>query len=140
MNGRACAVIIACALSAHAMAQTPARTKLSDGVFTSAQAERGKIAYDTNCAECHMPDLSGREYAGPLAGDGFKLKWRDAPLADLLGRMRSMPYGRPGLLTRGQYVDILAYALSKNGYPAGATELTAPLVAQWPQIRIERTP
>jgi hypothetical protein len=85
-----------------------------------------------------MADLAGHEYAGALAGYAFQLKWQDAPLADLLGRMRGMPLGRPGSLSPREYLDILAYILQKNTYPEGAAELTAAAVSRWPQTRIER--
>jgi hypothetical protein len=85
-----------------------------------------------------MADLAGHEYAGALAGYAFQLKWQDAPLADLLGRMRGMPLGRPGSLTPQAYLDILAYVLQKNTYPEGPAELTAAAVSRWPQTRIER--
>jgi quinoprotein glucose dehydrogenase len=111
---------------------------LQDGVFTADQAARGRAVYQLRCAECHMADLAGHEYAGALAGYGFQLKWQDAPLGDLLGRMRSMPLGRPGSLSRQEYVDILAYVLQKNSYPEGTFELTAEVIATWPPIRIER--
>ena len=107
-------------------------------MYSATQADRGKVAYDANCAQCHMPDLGGHEYAGPLAGEGFQLKWQDASLADVFGRIRSMPLGRPGLLERQQYMDILAYALQKNGYPSGGDELTMAIISAWPQVRIER--
>jgi quinoprotein glucose dehydrogenase len=116
----------------------PVRRSLSDGLYTAIQAERGKVAYTAQCAECHMADLGGHEYAGPLAGEGFQLKWQDASLSEFLGRIRSMPLGRPGSLAVQDYLDILAYALQKNGYPDGAGELTLPLVTQWPLVRIER--
>ncbi len=116
----------------------PARRALSDGLYTSMQADRGKVAYTGHCAECHMADLGGHEYAGPLAGEGFQLKWQDASLSEFLGRIRSMPLGRPGSLAVQEYLDILAYALQKNGYPDGSAELTVPLVTQWPLVRIER--
>jgi hypothetical protein len=31
-----------------------------------------------------------------------------------------MPYGRPATLSKGEYIDIVAYLLLMNGYPAGA--------------------
>jgi len=65
-----------------------------------------------------------QEYAGPLAGFGFQLKWADSSLAELFGRIRTMPLGRPGSLERQEYLDILAYVLQKNEYPAGEKELT----------------
>jgi S-disulfanyl-L-cysteine oxidoreductase SoxD len=129
----ACASGVAIAQSAPAAARS-----VRDGVYTAAQAARGQALYDRRCAECHMPDLSGHEYAGPLAGFGFQLKWQDATLAELLGRMRGMPLGRPGSLTGEEYVDVLAYVLQKNDYPAGDTPLTASAIGKWPRIRIER--
>jgi hypothetical protein len=36
----------------------------------------------------------------------------------------SMPQSNPGSLPRNEYVDILAYILSLNRYPAGDNELT----------------
>lgn len=126
-------------LEAQSSAQPASPKSVRDGLFTVDQAARGKIAYDKACAECHMPDLGGKEYAGALAGFGFQLKWQDASLGEVFGRIRSMPLGRPASLPTQEYVDILAYILQKNAYPAGANELTAGVAAQrWPRIAIER--
>jgi mono/diheme cytochrome c family protein len=121
-------------------AQTPARTvSVRDGLYTSEQAARGMAVYNRHCAECHARDLGGHEYAGPLAGFGFQLKWQDASVAELFGRVRSMPLGRPGLLSGQEYLDIVAYLLQQNTYPAGARELTAAVAGQrWPRILLER--
>lgn len=122
------------------VAQAPSsKRSVRDGLFTDAQAARGKVAYEANCAECHARDLGGHEYAGALAGFGFQLKWQDASVAELFGRVRSMPLGRPGLLTGPQYLDIVAYVLQQNTYPAGDAELTAAVAGQrWPRIMLER--
>jgi len=119
----------------------PAASKtVWDGLYSETQAARGQGAYDKACAECHMTDLSGHEYAGALAGFGFLLKWQDASLAELFGRVRSMPIGRAGTVSVQEHLDILAYMLQKNGYPAGADDLTIKVAAQrWPRILIERT-
>jgi mono/diheme cytochrome c family protein len=110
-----------------------------DGLYTPQQAARGKQAYDASCAECHMADLSGHEYAGALAGYGFQLKWEDASLAEVFGRVRSMPLGRPATLPTQDYLDIVAYLLQANGYPTGPKELGLDVATQrWPRIRIER--
>jgi hypothetical protein len=34
-----------------------------------------------------------------------------------------MPFTEPGKLSRQQYIDIAAYVLKVNGYPAGTVEL-----------------
>ena len=49
-----------------------------------------------------------------------------------------MPAGNPGSLSHDQYAQVMAFILSKNGYPAGATALdynaalgsSVPLVSQ----------
>jgi S-disulfanyl-L-cysteine oxidoreductase SoxD len=34
-----------------------------------------------------------------------------------------MPYGQPATLSKQEYIDIIAYVLMVNGYPAGAQPL-----------------
>ena len=129
---------LAAVTAGSALGAQPAPITLTDGVFTAEQAARGRVVYEQRCAQCHMPDLAGHEYAGALAGYGFQLKWQDATLGELLGRIRSMPQGRPGSLTGQEYIDILAYVLQKNGYPEGTAELATGTISRWPPIRIER--
>ncbi len=45
-------------------------------------------------------------------------------MGDLFERIRTtMPLNNPGVLSRDQYADILAFVLKSNGYPAGEREL-----------------
>jgi quinoprotein glucose dehydrogenase len=142
---RTAAVVVVLVPVLAALAHTQARdasrpTSVMDGLYSPEQATRGRAAYERSCAECHMPTLEGHEYAGALAGYGFQLKWQDASVAELYGRIRSMPLGRPGWLTAQEYLDILAYVLQKNGYPGGSAELTSQVASQSrPRIPIERT-
>ncbi|WP_293905407.1 c-type cytochrome [Phenylobacterium sp.] len=95
-----------------------------DGVYTDAQAERGKAAYTQSCVFCHGPDLAGTGEAKPLAGPEFLSSWNGLSVGELLDRTRTtMPQEHPGSLERSAYADILAYLLKFNGYPAGPTEL-----------------
>jgi mono/diheme cytochrome c family protein len=124
--------------SAQASSQ-PARQTVWEGLYSDVQAVRGREAYVKACAHCHMEDLGGHEYAGALAGFPFQLKWEDASVAELFGRIRTMPLGEAGSLSGAEYLDILAYILQSNGYPSGKDELTVAVAAQrWPRIRIER--
>jgi len=134
-------VVLLASLTLQAQSPEPRRpVSVMDGLYSSVQATRGRAVYERACAECHMPDLAGHEYAGALAGYGFQLKWQDASVSELYGRIRSMPLGRPGWLAPQEYLDILAYVLQKNGYPDGSTELTTAVAAQArPRIPIERT-
>ena len=94
------------------------------GVYTTAQAERGAPLYEAECGECHGPELEGGETAPPLAGADFRWAWSGLSVGDLFERLRvSMPEGRPRALTRAQKVDVLAYMLQENAFPAGDRDL-----------------
>jgi quinoprotein glucose dehydrogenase len=95
-----------------------------DGVYTQAQADRGKTAYTASCAGCHGQDLSGGEIAPPLAGGEFMSNWNGLTVGALFERTRTgMPPGAPGKVSRETKVDIIAYMLSFNKFPAGDREL-----------------
>jgi S-disulfanyl-L-cysteine oxidoreductase SoxD len=95
-----------------------------DGVYSAEQAKRGEVLYQEKCASCHGPDMAGGEMAPGLSGGDFTANWNDLSLGDLFERMRiSMPQNNPGSLSRAQNADVLAFMLSKGGYPAGQAEL-----------------
>jgi quinoprotein glucose dehydrogenase len=100
------------------------RATVWDGVYTEAQAERGRVAYTQSCASCHADDLRGRSTAPSLVEESFTFLWEDMSLGDLFERTRTrMPSDRPGSLAGPTYADILAFVAQKNGYPAGEKEL-----------------
>jgi mono/diheme cytochrome c family protein len=104
-------------------AQPPTKS-IWDGVFTDAQAARGKALYSENCASCHGGELTGGEMAPPLAGGEFMAGWDGLTIGDLFERVRiSMPQNAPGSLSGQQNADILAFMFSSNKFPAGADEL-----------------
>jgi cytochrome c len=95
-----------------------------DGIYTEEQAKRGDPLYSQKCASCHGPDLTGGELAPALTGAEFTSNWSGLSVGDLFERIRiSMPQDNPGSLSRQQIADILAFVLSKGGFPAGTTEL-----------------
>jgi PQQ-dependent dehydrogenase (methanol/ethanol family) len=97
------------------------------GVYTDAQAARGKTVYDQRCALCHGARLEAGS-ASPLTGSAFMAKWGrgDRSVDDLFYITRTqMPYDAAGTLTRQQYIDVVAYILKVNGYAAGKTDLPA---------------
>jgi mono/diheme cytochrome c family protein len=107
-------------------------------LYTPSQAAAGAAVYTQSCAMCHGTALQGQ--VGPaLTGQSF------APSAkhDTVGGVFSliteqMPLGQPGSLSHTQYENVMAYILSKNGYPAGGAALayqasltsSVPLVSQ----------
>ena len=95
-----------------------------DRVYSPQQAKRGETLYVQNCAACHAVDLTGGEIAPALTGGEFAATWNELTLGDLFERIRvSMPQNDPTSLSRAQKADILAYVLSKGGYPDGEAEL-----------------
>ena len=112
-------------------AQAPATGKtVWDGVYGETQADRGKQAYEQNCAFCHLSDLTGQGFAPALVEDSFTLRWADGNLADLYTIVKAtMPQDKPDSLTEAQYTEIVAYLLKVNKYPAGQQELRPDLAA-----------
>ncbi|MFK7865155.1 MAG: cytochrome c [Pseudohongiellaceae bacterium] len=101
------AAIISASLSACAIAEDKT---ISDGVFTQAQADAGKLVYDSSCKNCH----NMRFYRDLLKS------WNNQPLLYLWENiMGTMPADNPGSLMLDEYTDVIAYILSENDFPAG---------------------
>ncbi len=110
-------------LRATVHAQPPTKS-IWDGVYTEAQAARGKALYAESCASCHGGELTGGEMAPPLAGGEFMAGWDGLTIGDLFERVRiSMPQNSPGSLSGQQNADILAFMFSANKFPPGAAEM-----------------
>jgi mono/diheme cytochrome c family protein len=109
--------------------QAPSKTT-NDGVYTAAQAERGKKAFTTTCTTCHDTDrFSGATFAEAWTGKPLKEIWDVAS--------GTMPEDNPGSLKQQEYADIIAYFLSLNEYPAGDNEL-APGAGPMANIKVEK--
>jgi mono/diheme cytochrome c family protein len=106
-------LVVVGAIGAMAALASPRTTR--DGVFTAAQAARGKAVYDKSCANCHPTEF----YVERLA------RWENRPVSDLFESLAaSMPQDNPGSLLTSEYVDALAYIFSITGAPSGSSELT----------------
>jgi mono/diheme cytochrome c family protein len=121
-------VVAATAVLTLAAASLTAQQKsktLSDGVFSADQALRGKSGYDGVCARCHGVPLTGSQGNGPtLKGPAFLAHWDKDTLGSLYTKIRdTMPQGSPGTLTDDVKLQILAYVLQQNGFPAGQSDL-----------------
>ena len=80
------------------------------GVYTGAQAERGKAVVQDHCSQCHGLDLAGGE--GPaLVGDTFMLKWESRNLEMLFRKIRdTMPAEAVASITDDEKLDAVAIA------------------------------
>jgi S-disulfanyl-L-cysteine oxidoreductase SoxD len=132
----ATALFVAAAGGALTVAQqAPAAPKsIWDGVYTQEQADRGAAAYQTNCASCHGANLDGDARFRPVQGDVFQGRWDTRTVGALHKYVSTnMPNGRGGSLPADTYNDLIAFILSRNGYPVGTTAL-APESVQAVQI------
>ena len=72
---------------------------LSLPTYTASQAVQGKQAYERSCAACHGANLDDGEFAPPLKGADFRLRWGGKPVDTLFDEvMQTMPPGSPGSL------------------------------------------
>ena len=108
----------------------PAATGTAAGLpalYTSAQAKSGYAKFIGNCAMCHGVNLQGK--AGPaLKGPNWANEKANYTVGEVFTVVsQQMPATDPGSLAQGDYVDIMAFLLQQNGYPAGdkALEFTA---------------
>ena len=106
--------------------------------YTDGQAIRGKALYLDRCAKCHGADFVPDDFATGLRGAAFDWRWKDRTVSDLFETTRqTMPPGEGGSLGPQTTIDIVAYLLQANGFPAGATELP-PEASALKHLRIRR--
>ena len=93
-----------------------------DGVYTTAQSDRGRAAYRMSCASCHGESLQG-DLAPALSGPFWSI-WEGRPVGELMKMIRTtMPADGPESLKPEEYAAIVAYLFNVNKYPAGEAEL-----------------
>lgn len=115
-------------------AQVPMRSTW-DGIYTDAQAGRGKDLFFQNCAKCHGGTLDGNDEIPALKGSHFMADWESQSVAELISRVHiTMPMDNPGALSISSATSIVAYLLQQNQMPAGSVELVDDLATQ---IRID---
>lgn len=116
MNRISLCIVVAFAITPRVSAAQTVPITTRAGVYTDAQAERGRRAYASTCKLCHQPST----------GVAFEKHWKGRSLGDLLGYMNAqMPKNDPGSLEPQQYADLAAYLLKVNAMPSGTTELAS---------------
>lgn len=120
----ATALFVATVAGVTTAAQDPERT-VWDGVFAEDQAARGATVFSTNCARCHGSELEGNN-ATALVGEPFWQDFQSRTVEYLLTYItENMPNGNGGSLSDTTYLDLAAFILSRNEFPAGDAALTA---------------
>jgi alcohol dehydrogenase (cytochrome c) len=94
--------------------------KVSDGVFSTAQAVTGWRVYQQRCAACHGAEFAPARGVPPVQGTAFLANWRGRTLAELYTLLSTtMPPGAASALSEEEHVAALAYILQANGFRAG---------------------
>jgi mono/diheme cytochrome c family protein len=121
----ACAVLLAASLLHAGQLRS-----VTAGVYSAGQAARGETMYRAQCGDCHGRAMEGA-IGPPLAGETFLANWSARPLGDIVDRIqKTMPFEKPGSLSRQQSADLLAFMLQAGKFPAGAAELGEGELAQ----------
>jgi cytochrome c5 len=130
------AVAVRAASSLPQQADNP--KKIWEGVFTAEQAARGKTGFEISCSRCHNEALIGSERGPALKGSTFLSHWDNDTLAGLFIKIRdTMPMNDVGTISDDVKINILAYVLQQNGFPAGQVALV-PQPAALEDIRVSR--
>lgn len=125
-------VVIALVASRADAQDAASPSALLTGAFSSAQAARGEEKFKEVCAACHNID--------EMAGARFRSSWADQTAGDILDFLsNAMPQGDPGSLTPEEYRNVIAFFLSRSGYPAGERELPSDK-AELSKLRIVALP
>lgn len=102
--------------------------KIWTGVYTEAQAKRGREVFNNRCAHCHDEHLTGGD--GPsLVAAHFNRNWGSRTVERLFKKIKDrMPPGEVFIATDQEKLDITAYLLMMNGFPVGAKDLPMDMV------------
>ena len=87
-----------------------------EGIYTSAQARRGREVFEDVCADCHQVE--------DWQDDLFLARWNGESVYRFWTYIwERMPNGEPPYsLPRESVSDVLSYILELNGVPAGTEE------------------
>ena len=104
-------IVVASTVAAAQIEPTTSPRSTNSGVYTNAQAEKGRVLFSDVCIVCHTDPF-------------WRPSWRGKPLGELFTKiLKYMPDDNPGTLSRDEVVSALAYILSSNGAPAGPSPL-----------------
>src|SRR5215813_6668034 len=126
-RGRVIRGLIVLLFSASTSVPHSEETNTGVTLYSEEQAHKGRDLYDEHCASCHGAALEGQGSL-PLSGATFRMRWADDhhSVDDLFYIIRTlMPYGQPATLSKQEYIDVIAYILMANGYPATAEPLSS---------------
>lgn len=110
-------------LAASQLGAQSTEPRIWQGVYSDAQAARGREVFNASCLRCHAADLSGTT-APALKGERFQTTFGNEPIDRLFLKVRdTMPPSFSTTLDDQAKLDVVTYILQTNGYPAGPGDL-----------------
>lgn len=104
----------------------PQKTTL-DAIYTKAQADGAKAQFDKICAECHAFTVAAKKQVAdlPLGDEPFFKKWEGKTIDELVSVIvLTMPNDGSAIVSDDEALNLMAYVLQQNGFPAGTAPLT----------------
>jgi hypothetical protein len=105
----------------------PQKPTTNDGVYTKEQADGAKAQFEKLCAECHAFTVAAKKKPKdlPLGDEPFFESWSGRPLSEMISIIAlTMPNDGSAVVTDQEAIDLVAYVLQRNGFPAGSKPLS----------------
>lgn len=102
-------------------------TAATGGLYSKAQADAAKARFDKICADCHAFDPAAKKRPTdlPLGGEPFLKRWNGRTIDELVTLIvMTMPNDGSAVVNDSEALDLVAYILQQNGFPAGRAPLT----------------
>jgi len=113
--------------TAVALRATGPQKTTNDGIYTKPQADGAKAQFDKICAECHAFTVAAKKQAAdlPLGDEPFLKKWEGKAIDELVSVIvLTMPNDGSAVVSDAEALNLTAYMLQQNGFPAGSAPLT----------------
>jgi cytochrome c5 len=117
----------AVAVNPSAAAEPAAQKSTNDAVYSKAQADGAKAQFEKICAECHPFSEADKKKPKdvPLGGETFFENWTGRSVGEIATTIAlTMPNDGSAVVTEEEALNLVAFILQKNGFPAGKAPLT----------------
>ena len=107
-------------------AEAAAQKSTNDGVYSKVQADGAKAQFEKICADCHPFSEAEKKKVKdiPLGGDTFFQNWTGRPIKELATTIAlTMPNDGSAVVSEEEALNLVAFILQKNGFPAGSKPL-----------------
>jgi mono/diheme cytochrome c family protein len=129
----------AASMAARAITARERPATVWSGVYSKADADRGKQTYARLCSRCHGVDMKGGATEPGLVGPKFFDRWHDLRLGDIVAYIQSaMPREHDFYVSAPAAREIVSLMLQESGVPPGKAPISSD-IATLNQILITRS-